>query len=277
MLKSIKEKLRKQIDLEVFFSNKLYLSAFHGIFLFIFLNLFKPFKLVLLKLHFYGYSALISVLYFIIPLFFLSLCQKLKFNKSSILKIILTSILFLCVLCIITWGFSRAYKDVFLLYVNKLSLFRFSKYSFSMALITFPLLYVINDKITQLKSKKKVELPIIPIEFKTIYSENKKETLNIKISNIVYITSEGNYACIFVLENSTLKELIMRNTLTKIMSQIHENTNIFRCHKSYIVNTKFMNNISGNSRGYFYESDIISIKIPISRTYKKEELQQLIS
>ena len=109
-----------------------------------------------------------------------------------------------------------------------------------------------------------------------IVGDNKKEELSFNTENLIYITSQGNYASFFIRTPNGIEEKIIRNTLTNITLELKEYSNFVRCHKSYIVNCKFMNSISGNARGYFLESELFSIQIPISRSYKKEELKNLI-
>ena len=78
------------------------------------------------------------------------------------------------------------------------------------------------------------------------------------------------------LTEKGIKEKIIRNTLTKIAIELKEYTTIKRCHKSYIINTKLMDSISGNARGYYLISELNCVKIPVSRSFKKEEIESLI-
>ncbi|AOW17902.1 hypothetical protein LPB03_10745 [Polaribacter vadi] len=72
MYKKIILFLKKPFNLESYISNKLNLSLLHGLFVFVFLNIFKPFKLDNLKEDLFGYTILMGVLTFLVPfLFFL--------------------------------------------------------------------------------------------------------------------------------------------------------------------------------------------------------------
>ena len=69
----------------------------------------------------------------------------------------------------------------------------------------------------------------------------------------------------------------MRVTLTKIEKELQDYNKIIRCHKSYIVNVNFINNINGNARGYLLKSDEIPFNIPVSRSFSKQSLKSLLS
>ena len=74
---------------------------------------------------------------------------------------------------------------------------------------------------------------------------DNKTTLNIDIKNLFYIKSEGNYVTVFEKN----KKYLIRSSLKKIIEQ-NNNSELIRCHKSYIVNSNKIKSISGNSKGY---------------------------
>lgn len=271
LLKSIKEKFNKPVIIESFISNKLNLSFSYGLFIFTFLTLFKPFKLDLLKHNFFGYSIVISILYSINLLLLLFLLKKINYKKWTISHLIIWYGLFIFCLGFVTWYFSGLYKD-FVNYSLKLPFLRFLKYTLFVSLVSTPLLILLNDKITKNKKiKKTVENTLI-----TIYSENKKEKIKIDILKLIYITISGNYVSFYIIEETQIKELILRNTLSNILSQIKKYPTIFKCHKSYIINSLHINAISGNAKGYFLISNMLTNKIPVSRSFNNEELENLL-
>lgn len=110
----------------------------------------------------------------------------------------------------------------------------------------------------------------------TVFAENKRDSISFNISDLIYITTQGNYASFYCCDENGLKEMVLRNSLIRIANQLQDFTNIKRCHKSYIINKTHMKAISGNARGYYLESNLLSMKIPISRNLKKEEIENLI-
>jgi DNA-binding LytR/AlgR family response regulator len=124
--------------------------------------------------------------------------------------------------------------------------------------------------------KKTKELKI-EIETINIKGNNKEENISFVLDDLVYISSEGNYASFFIKSNNGIKERVLRNTLSNINKDLKDYKNIIRCHKSYIINSNYMDSISGNARGYFLESQTIPQQIPVSRKFKKENLKNLLN
>ncbi|WP_343328473.1 LytTR family transcriptional regulator DNA-binding domain-containing protein [Polaribacter staleyi] len=262
----------KPFSLETFIINKLSITVLHGLLVFLFLNVFKPFKLYLLKEHLFGYTILMGILTFILPFLIFVFLEKINYKKWTIGSLALLSICFLVIYNYILWFSSGIYKDITGLV--KLSFLLFSKYSSSLAILSFATIFLLNDLILDFKKKKKNNQ--IKAQEITIYSENKKENLRVNINKLIYTSVTGNYTSFHIITEEGVKEVVLRNSLSNVLLQIKKFPTIFRCHKSYIVNTSFFNTLSGNARGYYLESELLTTQIPISRSFKKEELKKLI-
>ncbi len=116
------------------------------------------------------------------------------------------------------------------------------------------------------KAKDRVEIP-------KNNSDNNEEILFLNVdktlhklvlNSILYIESDRNYITV-VTENQRLSYI---DSLKNWTSKLPENQFI-QVHKSYIVNSKFVDKISGNI--LFVKTN----KIPIGRTYKQELLKAL--
>lgn len=110
----------------------------------------------------------------------------------------------------------------------------------------------------------------------TLVAENKKDNFSFSLKNLLFISSEGNYASIFYVKNNSVKEEVIRNSLNSIENQLAKHKSVVRCHKSYIVNTQQVLKMQGNARGYFLQLPKIDFLIPVSRTFPKEFLYTLI-
>ena len=119
-------------------------------------------------------------------------------------------------------------------------------------------------------------------QMQIINEENtKKEVLNIKdsstvisipVNDIFYIKSFGNYIQIF--EKNNKKGHLLRFALKDLDNKY---TDLYRCHKSYLVNVKHIKKITGNTKGYKLElNDLENVYIPVSRT-KGEKIAGMIS
>ena len=273
-------------------SFKFKISFSIGLFVFLFLYIFKPFYLVSLENVLLQYTAGIGITTFFGVFFFLyipALIFKDYFNEDNwtigrnlfliIVGILLTGILI--------WSLGNVFKNQYNL--KNISLIRFLFYTYLVGTLPVVFFIFINEKNVREKRKKRAEninkykKEKLEIKIKklptnvVIFSDNKKESINFNIDDLVYITSQGNYASFFLRINKEgLKEKILRVTLSKINTSLKGYSNIIRCHKSYIVNINYINDITGNARGYILKSEIISINIPVSRSFSKESLQSLL-
>jgi hypothetical protein len=271
---------------------KLKISFYHGLFLFLFLYIFKPFYLIEFEVIVFNYTLGIGIVAFLatfITLYFPALIFKEYFNEDNwtIGRNLFLMIIGITFIGILLWYFGEMYKEPY--HLRKITLLQFLSYTFLISLIPLTFFVFINEKSVREKREKKV-LEIKEIKrvkeinnYKeltkevTINSDNGKEKINFNIDDLVYITSQGNYASFFLKDGNDLKEKILRVTLIKILVELKGYSNIIKCHKSYIVNINYINDISGNARGYLLKSKLISFNIPVSRKFSKQSLQSLLN
>ncbi|GGG93339.1 hypothetical protein GCM10011416_08060 [Polaribacter pacificus] len=129
------------------------------------------------------------------------------------------------------------------------------------------------------KEIKKLTPSIKTPELIKIYSENEKDFLEIVLSNLVYITSQKNYVSFFIYDKRTkeLKEKVLRVSLKKVENSLSSYEKFIKCHRSYIVNTNYMDALKGNARNYYLETEVVDFDIPVSRNFPVDHLKKLIS
>ena len=93
-----------------------------------------------------------------------------------------------------------------------------------------------------------------------------KEEFLVYPGAILAIKSSGNYVEIFYFNKGEVCSFLLRNTLANVGDKLIEYPFLFRCHRSYLVNTKMVEKIKGNARGYQLTITGLSIKIPVSRS-----------
>jgi len=111
-----------------------------------------------------------------------------------------------------------------------------------------------NQTYKQLKSLNDTNVLVI---------KSHQGTNFIHINDIVYITADGMYSS-FVLHN----KIITASKPLKFYENIHKN--LFRCHRSYIVNIDFIDKIDGQ----FIKLKSVK-KIPISRNKKDALIENI--
>ena len=101
--------------------------------------------------------------------------------------------------------------------------------------------------------------------------------LSVAKENLLYIESADNYICIWYLKGETLKKKLMRITMKDICEQLAD-TNIVRCHRSYMVNLDLVKVMRREKENIFLELGMPQIKeIPISKTYGESVIRRLVN
>jgi DNA-binding LytR/AlgR family response regulator len=93
--------------------------------------------------------------------------------------------------------------------------------------------------------------------------------VEIPASSLVCIESEGNYVNTWYLEEGKIVRLLIRNTIKEIEKQIEDAPSLFKCHRAFIVNLAYIENVSGNSQGYRLKIKYLEQDIPVARNYSK--------
>ncbi|WP_405610448.1 LytR/AlgR family response regulator transcription factor [Polaribacter sp. Asnod1-A03] len=277
------------------FKFKVKVSISMGLFVFLFLYIFKPFYLASFVGIVLQYTAFIGFVTFLGIFFILSVPPILFKNYFHEDNWTIGRNLFLIIIGIFVTGSCLWYFGSLLKSFHSfgtISYLRYLFYSYLVGTLPVVIFIFLNEKNIRekrekkavktinilIKKQKKEHKKLILQEYITIYSDNKKEQINFKIKDLVYITSQGNYASFFLLSDHKkgIKETILRITLTNINKELETYNNIIRCHKSYIINTKFIKDIKGNARGYLLISDVIPFEIPVSRSFSKNSLKNLL-
>lgn len=108
-----------------------------------------------------------------------------------------------------------------------------------------------------------------------IRSENEKDNLELRLNDLIFIQSSDNYVEVhYLVKNDNQKKLI-RTSLKAVAIDFENNKELFRCHKSYLVNVKKVKHVSGNAQGYKLHLVGTDSLIPVSRLYNMELKQRL--
>lgn len=104
----------------------------------------------------------------------------------------------------------------------------------------------------------------------SFYDEKNELRLSVKRSNLLYLESADNYVCIWYLNKEQLTKFMLRNSLKAIEESLAE-TNVLRCHRSFMVNFDQVKVIRREKDGVYLELDIEKVPdIPISKTYSEK-------
>ena len=104
----------------------------------------------------------------------------------------------------------------------------------------------------------------------SFYDEKHELRLSVKRTNLLYIESADNYVCIWYLNKGVLTKFMLRNSLKAIEESLTE-TNVLRCHRSYMVNFDQVKVIRREKDGVYLELGVEKVPdIPISKTYSEK-------
>lgn len=100
--------------------------------------------------------------------------------------------------------------------------------------------------------------------------DGKQEQLTLQLDELLFVSAANNYTQIVYWRNGKLEEVLFRATLKKMAESVVAYPQVFRCHKTHLVNLANVASIKGNSQGcklYFDHSDMV---IPVSRSLSEE-------
>lgn len=102
-----------------------------------------------------------------------------------------------------------------------------------------------------------------------------KERLETPPEAIICLQSSDNYVTVVELHDGELRTTMLRMTLKSAEERTNNYPHIMRCHKSYMVNLKFVSDVSGNAQGYKLHIPALDFPVPVSRSYQDRILQAL--
>lgn len=105
--------------------------------------------------------------------------------------------------------------------------------------------------------------------------ENKDETIQLDIQNLLYIAAAGNYSEIYIRSGNEIKKILLRSSLSRIEEQFSAEPCIARCHRSYLVNLEHVERVSGNAQGYQLHLKDTALQVPVGRSYSSKILQEI--
>jgi DNA-binding LytR/AlgR family response regulator len=99
------------------------------------------------------------------------------------------------------------------------------------------------------------------------YDEKGEMKLSVRPEMLYYIEAADNYIEIHYIANSKMQTLLVRNSLKRIETQFY-NTQLIRCHRSYIVNIGNVQLLKKTKHELLIDFGVEPLpNIPVSRGY----------
>lgn len=111
----------------------------------------------------------------------------------------------------------------------------------------------------------------------TLAGDNQNEILRLDTAQIAYLSAADNYVQVFFFENEILKSRMLRATMKKMEDALADHAQIFRCHRTYIVNLEKVRHVSGNAQGYRLHLEGAEATVPVSRNLNEVVQEKLMN
>lgn len=264
------------INRDLKFSLTVNLEISLGIFFFILF--FRPFELNHLDfnnqlLFIAGCSAitflLLCLFYILIPLIFPKLLTSAVHEK----RIFVLINIFLCILSTTAYAF-------YIHYVGGVSLSMFLVFKIVLICIVpiITLALIIENKSLKhqidLLRESNIKLNMMRHENTSnqkdviqFISDNKSEKIDLLPEDILLIKSAENYVEIVYKDSQNNRQKMIRTTLRSIEEQLRKYQEFVRCHRTCIINTKYILKLTSSYQGHRLKIVDYNQEVPVSRQY----------
>ncbi len=96
-----------------------------------------------------------------------------------------------------------------------------------------------------------------------ILIDSQEASLELSVEDILYVEAMQNYATVYLAEG---RSEVIRATLKSLENQLSEH-GIIRTHRSYLVNKRNIEKVSGNAQGLKLSLSHSDAIVPVSRSY----------
>jgi hypothetical protein len=266
-----------------------------GICVFLFLVLFKPFGgdvfIIAYMVFAASFAGLLTTV--LIPLFFPKYFDEAKWTiKRNLIWVLWMNIIFVTILFF-------ANNILLIFKFNDFDYFTFKNFLhwvYIQLIFGIPLGIIINlvnqfyllkkhlkiaENINNTVEKGKLEQVQTNLEpdKQNRFPNNELNTLEFEIDkfnkvmfdvdNLIYVEALGNYINIFYLYEE-IRKITIRETISNIEEKIGASRLIYKPHRSYLVNLKSIENVTGDSQGLKIHLKGYDRVIPVSRNKIKE-------
>ena len=128
----------------------------------------------------------------------------------------------------------------------------------------------VANSINEIPAKTEISFPGTNETVLAIYSENEKDKLELLLNDLIFMQSSDNYVEVHYAYKKENRKKLMRTSLKALAADLEKHKELFRCHKSYLVNVSRVKHVSGNAQGYKLHLLGTSHLIPVSRQYNPE-------
>jgi|WetSurMetagenome_2_1015567.scaffolds.fasta_scaffold00762_12 hypothetical protein len=250
-------------------SKRTFLSiAAFGLFIFLFLYLFKPFGLYELKpsqqlfitmgFGLITFAVLIIFKFLIEPVV---IGERWTFGKNILWDILIASSIGAANYLYMMSIFDFPFRLIYLLYSVWTAILVGS--------IPVTVIYFIKYNQLYRNALKEADIPDENLTWEEevkITAGYPRNELTVNPKQIVYLCSNDNYVTIVTNKDNVRKRTTLRGTLKDAEAELCRNRRLMRCHKCYIVNLDYAEKTTGNNQNMKIRLSVPDIDIPVARS-----------
>ena len=102
-----------------------------------------------------------------------------------------------------------------------------------------------------------------------VLSGSTKDSITISPVSLLYVEAYGNYVKVNYIEEGKAVQKLLRATIKQTEEMLEQYSYIIRCHRAFLINTKNVDTVLGNSQGYRLSFGHGAEEVPVSRAYTK--------
>ncbi|MCR5276536.1 MAG: LytTR family DNA-binding domain-containing protein [Bacteroidales bacterium] len=95
----------------------------------------------------------------------------------------------------------------------------------------------------------------------------RSNDLHIPLNDLLYIEAQKNNVAVYYADSGKLGCREIQTTLASVLEELGGFSNVFQCHRSFLVNVNNITSARGNSNGYVLELGGGLATVPVSRTF----------
>ena len=248
--------------------NKIMAIILFGIFIFLFLYLFKPFGIneiePVLQIFFTMGFGIITILVLLIFKFLvepLVIGERWTLGKDLLWDLLISSCIGVANYCYIAVIYHIGFMPRYVIYAIWTAILVGS--------IPVTVIHIMTYNKMYRDALKKNDIPADDVLWENevrITAGNDKNDLRVDPRLILFLCSNDNYVTVAIKKDDIVSKVTIRGTLKSAEEELRKNKRFFRCHKCYIVNLDYVDRISGHSQNMkirLLNSDEL---IPVSRS-----------
>jgi hypothetical protein len=255
---------------------KLVFILLFGLFIFLFLFLFKPFGLAQLES---VTQLLLSLGFGLITIFVLIIFKYLVEpavikSRLSLWKSILWNILIASSIGTANYLFvSVLFHQIFIFKFFLIAIWT----AILVGIIPVTISYFVSYNRLYRNALKEADIPPEKILWESeviIRAGNPKNAFKLNPRSIIYLCSNDNYVTVVSAKGETVSKTHLRGTLKAAESELGKNKSFIRCHKCYIVNSEYVDHLSGNIQNLRIKLKSQGMEIPVARSRAPEIIRK---